>query len=65
MYGSTGGDRSKLVDALEGEHELRLGAVPDDPRWRQVDVTDIDMVADAAEGVDAVLRMESRADPWP
>ncbi len=60
ITGATGVIGSRLVPALEGEHELRLlsrRAFPDDARWRQVDVTDIEQVCDAAEGMDMAIHL--------
>ena len=60
ITGATGVIGSKLVPTLEGEHELRLlsrRAFTGDSRWRQVDVTDIDQVCDAAEGMDMAIHL--------
>ena len=60
ITGARGTIGSKLVEALEGEHELRLLSrhhFPDDPRWRQVDITNIEAVLDAAQGIDAVVHL--------
>ena len=60
ITGATGVIGSRLVPALEGEHELRLLSrrdFPDDSRWRRVDVTDIDQVCDAADGMDMAIHL--------
>ncbi len=60
ITGATGVIGSRLVPALEVEHELRLLSrrdFPDDSRWRRVDVTDIDQVCDAAEGMDMAIHL--------
>ena len=60
ITGATGVIGSRLVPALEGEHELRLLSrrdFPDDSRWRRVDVTDIDQVCNAAEGMDVAIHL--------
>ena len=60
ITGATGVIGSRLVPALEGKHELRLlsrRAFPDDARWRQVDVTDIEQVCDAAEGMEMAIHL--------
>lgn len=60
ITGATGVIGSRLVPALEGDHELRLlsrRAFPGDSRWRQVDVTDIDQICDAAVGMDMAIHL--------
>ncbi len=60
ITGATGVIGSRLVPALENDHELRLlsrRSIADDPRWHQVDVTDIDQVCDAAEGMDMAIHL--------
>ena len=51
---------SKLVPALERDHDLRLLSrrpFPDDPRAYQVDITNIDPVLRAAQGMDALIHL--------
>ena len=60
ITGATGVVGSRLVPALEGDHELRLLSrrdFPDDSRWRRADVTDIGQVCDAAEGMDVAIHL--------
>ena len=60
ITGATGVIGSRLVPAFEGEHELRLLSrrdFPDDSRWLQVDVTDIDQVCEASEGMDVAIHL--------
>ena len=60
ITGATGVIGSRLVPALENEHELRLlsrRSIPGDSRWRQVDVTELDQVCDAAEGMDMAIHL--------
>lgn len=60
ITGATGVIGSKLVPALEGEHELRLLSrrdFPGDSRWRRVDMTDIDQVCDAADWMDMAIHL--------
>ena len=60
ITGATGVIGSRLVPALESEHELRLLSrrhIPGDSRWHQVNITDIDQVCDALEGMDAAIHL--------
>jgi len=60
ITGATGTIGRRLVSRLESEHELILtsrSVVEVDDRWRQVDVTELDQVEAAAEGVDAIIHL--------
>lgn len=60
ITGARGRIGERLVPRLEGEHELRLLSrrkVEGDPRWHQVDITELDQVAPVCEGVDAVIHL--------
>ncbi|MBT3605441.1 MAG: NAD(P)-dependent oxidoreductase, partial [Candidatus Latescibacteria bacterium] len=60
ITGARGTIGSKLIDALEGEHDLCLlsrSSPTGDPRWLQVDVTDFDALMGAMAGVDAVIHL--------
>ncbi len=60
LTGATGTIGRKLISALEQQHELRLLSrrkISDDPRWQQVDISDIDQVHRATEGMDAVIHL--------
>ena len=60
ITGARGTIGRRLVPRLESEHELILtsrSAVDGDDRWRQVDVTQLDQVEAAAEGMDAIIHL--------
>lgn len=60
ITGARGQIGTRLVPALEEEHDLRLLSrrpVADDPRWRQVDVSDLSQVAAGTEGMEAVVHL--------
>ena len=61
IYGANGAMGPHVIRALEGEHELRLSDVNDlegsPHEYRKIDVSDIDAVVDAAEGMDAIINL--------
>jgi UDP-glucose 4-epimerase len=61
VYGANGAMGPHVVKALEGEHELRLSDVNNlegsPHEYRKIDITDIDVVVDAAEGMDAIINL--------
>lgn len=60
ITGATGTIGSKLIPALENEHDLVLLSrrkIQDDARWRQVDVTKIEQVMDAMRGCETVIHL--------
>jgi len=60
ITGARGQIGSRLVPALEKEHELRLlsrSPVADDPRWCQVEVSDLSQMAASTEGMEAVVHL--------
>ena len=61
VYGANGAMGPHVVKALEGEHELRLSDVNNlegsPHEYRKIDITDIDAVVDAAEGMDAIINL--------
>ncbi len=60
ITGARGAIGRKLAAALEAEHELRLvsrRAVPGAARWHVADVTDLDAVTAAMDGMDAVVHL--------
>lgn len=60
ITGANGVIGRKLIQALESEHDLRLLSrrpPSDDPRWRQVEITDLQQVLDATQGIDAVIHL--------
>lgn len=60
MTGARGTIGRRLIGALEGKHALRLLSrrpVGEDDRWRQVDITQMDAVENAMQGIDAVIHL--------
>lgn len=60
LTGARGVIGQQLIGALAQDHDLVLlsrKAVSDDTRWRQVDVTDLEGLLGAMEGVDAVIHL--------
>ncbi len=60
ITGARGRIGKRLVSRLESEHELRLASralVEDDERWCQVDVTKLQQVEAACEGVDTIIHL--------
>ena len=61
ILGANGQLGPHVVDALEGEHTLRLTDVnepPDTPHeYQKLDVADLDRVIAAAEGMDAIINL--------
>lgn len=60
ITGARGRIGRRLVTRLESAHELRLtsrGVVDGDDRWQQVDVTELDQVVDAAQGMDVIIHL--------
>jgi uronate dehydrogenase len=60
ISGASGTIGTKLVSALEEKHDLRLLSrrkFTDDPRWRQVDLSDIHQVNAATDGIDVVIHL--------
>ena len=61
IYGANGSMGPHVVKALQGEHELRLSDVNElegsSHEYRKVDVSDLEQVVDAAEGMDAIINL--------
>ena len=61
ILGANGQLGPHVVDALEGEHTLRLTDVNDPPdtphEYHKLDVADLDGVIAAAEGMDAIINL--------
>lgn len=60
ITGASGTIGRKLVPFLEPEHELRLLSlepVPEDSRWAQADITKLDQILPAMQGMEAVIHL--------
>ncbi len=60
ISGASGTIGTKLVSALEDTHTLRLlsrRALPEDLRWKQVDLSDIHQVKTVAEDIDVIIHL--------
>ena len=60
VTGASGTIGQKLVSHLEDKHELTLlsrRAISEDPRWRQVDLSDIHQVKHVADGIDTLIHL--------
>jgi NAD(P)-dependent dehydrogenase (short-subunit alcohol dehydrogenase family) len=59
ITGAAGYIGRRLTQTLEQEHDLVLGDVQalDDPRWRPLDVTQLDQAAAAARGAEAIVHL--------
>jgi nucleoside-diphosphate-sugar epimerase len=59
VTGAAGLIGRKVTQALEAEHDLRLGDLRplDDPRWVPLSITNQDQVRDALHGMDAIVHL--------